>query len=309
MRQRVALLMFTVGFQVLTYSQSYKIRENIKKIVFVGNSITYAGEYVDYIDAYLTIHYPERNYKIINVGLPSETVSGLSEPNHASGKFPRPDLNERLERILSRLKPDLVFACYGMNDGIYMPYDDIRFDKFKIGINRLHDEVKKSGSEIIHITPPVYDERKGEAYSNVLDIYSDWLISNRYTFNWKVIDVHSPMKKELEAQRLLDSTFVFSKDGVHPNKHGHFLMAKQILLYLGEIGILEATDSKNFHSKNTIEDKILNCVEKRQKIMKNAWLTFIGHKRPNMKVGLPMNQALHIENEINEEIQVLIKQK
>jgi len=34
-------------------------------------------------------------FEILNLGLPSETVSGLSEPNHAGGAFPRPDLHER----------------------------------------------------------------------------------------------------------------------------------------------------------------------------------------------------------------------
>ena len=36
-------------------------------------------------------------------------------------KIPRPDLHERLERVLTQTKPDLVFARYGMNDGIYLP--------------------------------------------------------------------------------------------------------------------------------------------------------------------------------------------
>ena len=89
---------------------------------------------VSYIDAYLTLQYPDRDFEIINVGLPSETVSGLSESGHADGKFPRPDLHERLKRILERTKPDLIFSCYGMNDGIYLPFDEERFQKYKEGI-------------------------------------------------------------------------------------------------------------------------------------------------------------------------------
>src|SRR5690606_9322196 len=142
---------------------------------------------------------------------------GLSEPNHADGKFPRPDLLERLDRVLTQVAPDLVIANYGMNDGIYLPFDEERFDKFKKGMNWLHQVVENSGAEIIHITPPVYDERKGAAYANVLDLYSDWLISQRYTQDWKVIDLHWPMRKELEAQRQLDPEFAFAKDGVHPD--------------------------------------------------------------------------------------------
>ena len=39
-----------------------------------------------------------KRYDILDLGLSSETVSGLSEPGHAGGAFPRPCLKERLER-------------------------------------------------------------------------------------------------------------------------------------------------------------------------------------------------------------------
>ena len=61
-------------------------------------------------------------------------AESLSEPGHAGGAFPRPELYERLERVLERAKPDLIVACYGMNDGIYHPFTQasakmtVRFD-------------------------------------------------------------------------------------------------------------------------------------------------------------------------------------
>ena len=96
---------------------------SVRRVVVLGNSITYAGTYVTFIDAYFRLHYPNQPVEFINLGLPSETVSGLSEDGHADGKFPRPDLHERLSRLLTLTKPDLVIACYGMNDGIYLPLD------------------------------------------------------------------------------------------------------------------------------------------------------------------------------------------
>ena len=291
------------GFNFQSYAQAYTINDNVKRIVFLGNSITYGGRYIEYIDTYLTIKYPEKEYEIINVGLPSETVSGLSEPNHAGGRFPRPDLHERLERVLKNLKPDLVFACYGMNDGIYMPFNDFRFDKFKQGIKWLHDEVEKIGTEIIHVTPSVFDERKDKAYNNVMDIYSSWLISNRYSLKWTVIDTYWPMKNKLRELRLADNNFVFAEDGIHPNQQGHFLIAKHILLQLGET---ELTDVKSFDAFiSTIKEgeQLLKLVEKKQWITKNAWLTHIGHKRPEMPKGLAIDIAQKKIEEIKEQIQ------
>jgi lysophospholipase L1-like esterase len=161
---------------------------NIHRVVFLGNSITYAGGYVTYIEAYCRLLYPAQSIEFINVGLPSETVSGLSEEGHADGKFPRPDLHERLARVLSLTKPDLVFASYGMNDGIYLPFDKDRFRKFQDGINWLHDEVSKTGAQIIHLTPPVYDELKGDkkGYALVLDRYSDWLLDQQSAKNGRL---------------------------------------------------------------------------------------------------------------------------
>lgn len=307
MKRFFLLLIIFLGIQKQCLAQHYTIPANAKKIVFIGNSITYAGYYVSCIDAYLRLQYPERHFEIVNVGLPSETVSGLSEDGHAGGKFPRPDLHERLDRILSKLKPDLVFACYGMNDGIYLPFDNDRFQKFCEGMKWMHELVTKSGAPIIHITTPIYDERKGNAYSNVLDIYTDWLISQRYTNNWSVIDVHWPMKKYLEDQRLKDVTFKFAADGIHPDNVGHFIIAKQILLSLGETKIASATNMQDVLSGYKNGEAVFRLIEKEQAIRKDAYLTFTGHKRPGMNVGLPLAEAERQCADIEKQIQMLIK--
>lgn len=133
LKKHLSLLLFCIASFLFCNAQ-YQLPGSIHRIVFLGNSITYAGNYITDIEAYIITHYPQKNYEFINTGLPSETVSGLSEPGHADGKFSRPDLHERLERVLALTKPDLVFICYGMNDGIYLPLDSIRFQKFKDGL-------------------------------------------------------------------------------------------------------------------------------------------------------------------------------
>jgi hypothetical protein len=199
---------------VCTMSNAQLISKSTKKILFIGNSITWAGTYVNDVETYLRVQYPGRQFEVINVGLPSETVSGLSEPGHADGQFPRPDLHERLARVLEQTKPDLVFACYGMNDGIYMPLDAGRFQKFKDGINWLHETVVQTGARLVHLTSPDYDEVKGKSvgYTKVLDIYSDWLLSKVKSSKWQVIDIHYPMKKYLAEHRKLDASFALSLD-------------------------------------------------------------------------------------------------
>ena len=299
------VLAFNTGFQIQLKAQPYAIPKKVKRIVFLGNSITYDGRFIEYIDTYLSIHKPDRQYEIINVGLPSETVSGLSEPNHADGKFPRPDLRERLQRVLDKTKPDLVFASYGMNDGIYLPFEEDRFNKFKEGINWLHQELENVDAHIIHITPSIFDERKGKAYANVLDIYSDWLISKRYTHDWKVIDIHWPMRKKQDDLRLEDPTFTFAQDGVHPGEEGHFFMAKQILLELGESQVNNNLNTDDMVASHPNGSKILQLVQDKQRMTKDAWLTYTGHTRPGMKEGLPIEEAVKKRDKINKILMTL----
>ena len=81
-----------------------------RRVLFLGDSITHSGQYVEVIEAYFATRFPERTIEFLNLGLPSETVSGLSEEGHAGGSFPRPDLHERLARVLEKTKPDTVLA-------------------------------------------------------------------------------------------------------------------------------------------------------------------------------------------------------
>jgi len=300
--------------QLCSYSQ--KIASNTRRILFLGNSITWAGMYVNDVEAYLTVQYPGRRFEFINVGLSSETVSGLSEPGHAGGSFPRPDLHERLGRVLEQTKPDLVFACYGMNDGIYMSFDTGRFQKFKDGINWLHEEVVKTGARLIHLTPPDYDEVKGKSrgYGAVLDRYADWLLGRNRLSEWEVIDIHYPMKKYLAAHRKVDSTFkldgfALAADGVHPGETGHWIMARQILLYLGFKDVARFPGITESIKQIPDAEELVKLVAKRQNMMRDSWLTATGHLRPGIPVGLPLNEAQIKSDELTRQIEVLLQKK
>ena len=82
-------------------AQEKGLPPDVKRVVFLGDSITHAGGYIDAIETALIVQYPERHIELLNLGLPSETTSGLSEPGHAGGQFPRPDLHERFILIIS----------------------------------------------------------------------------------------------------------------------------------------------------------------------------------------------------------------
>lgn len=288
-------------------AQPYKIVSNTERILFIGNSITYKGDYISYIEAYLTLKYPDLDIDFMNLGLSSETVSGLSEPNHANGAFPRPDLRERLDRVLKATQPDLIFACYGMNDGIYLPFDLERFKRYREGIEWLHQKATEQGIEIVFVTPPVYDEQQGAAYANVLDVYADWLISCRYTRDWKVIDIHEPMNNYVRERRKLDTSFHLAQDGIHPNLLGHWLIAKEILVGINEIHLKSVESPKNVFANFADGEQVLDLVMQKQAIMKHAWLSHTKHQRPGVPDGLPLEDALIKRDSLKRQIKRLVR--
>ncbi len=275
------------------------IAASVHRVMFLGNSITYAGGYVEDFEAYYLSRHPKDTIEFIDLGLPSETVSGLSEEGHAGGRFPRPDLHERLHRILQKIRPDLVFACYGMNDGIYQPFDEDRFRRYRVGMQWLHDTlVAATGARVIFLTPPVYDEVRGgrRGYAAVLDRYATWLLGQRKAAQWEVADIHFSMKRYLDAHRRVDADFgvdgfALTTDGVHPGEVGHWLMARQLLFYMGEKDVVRYPGISAAMAGMPNGDTVLRLVRERQAFMKDAWLAWTGHKRPEMPVGLPIEEA------------------
>jgi lysophospholipase L1-like esterase len=285
----------------------------VTRIAFLGDSITYAGQYVDLFEAFLFTQFPARDFEVIDCGLPSETVSGLSEVGHSGGKFPRPDLHERLDRVLAKARPQLIVACYGMNDGIYKPFDEIRARRFQEGIRKLREKAKAAGAEVIHLSPPVFDSvpisgrvapagqesanAPYEGYDDVLTRYGAWLLEQRAT-GWRVIDIHTPMKAALAKARETDIGFAFANDGVHANADGHALIADTLLAAL-------APDRAEKFRAAPPSRELLALIRKRGRLLADAWLKDIGHLRPGTaENGLPLaeaeTQAAGIERQIRE---------
>jgi len=188
-----------------------------------------------------------------------------------------------------------------MNCGIYKPLDEARFAKFKEGMQRLHDAVEKSGAKIIHLTPPVYDQRPDKPgpagtvdYEAVLAEYSKWLLSKRAD-GWVVIDVHGPMKELLAAARAKDPAAVFAPDTVHPNESGYAAIARAVFRGLGDETAAAAESPAEFAS-------FLPEVKRRMEILRDAYLSAAGHLRPGVATGLPLGEAEEKARAITESI-------
>jgi lysophospholipase L1-like esterase len=212
-------------------------------VLFLGDSNTFAGGFIAHLDAVLRARRPSDRFTLVNLGLPSETCTGLTEKDHP---FPRPDIHERLDRALSEIKPTVVVICYGMNDGIYAPFAEERFQAYQAGIRKLLEKVRAARARPILLTPPPFDPlplkdkvRPASAedfsyrfpfagYDGVLRRYSDWLVTLRGR-DLPVIDVHAALAKYVADRRQKEPEFTLSGDGIHPSPLGHTLIARAIL--------------------------------------------------------------------------------
>ncbi len=250
-----------------------------ERVVFLGDSNTFAGHYIAYIDAWLATRFPDRTFDLINLGLPSETLSGLSEPDHP---YPRPDVHERLERVLAKTKPDVVVACYGMNDGIYYPFAEERLRKYQEGVRRLVERVRKSGARVVLMTPPPFDPRPLEGktlpasaekfswvhpykdYDDVLGRYSDWLLTLRER-DLVIVDAHAAVNRYVAAARAVDPTYRVAGDGIYASPTGHWPIAEALLRAWGapgdadgiEIDAAKKKAARGDVSKLEVEDGVL----------------------------------------------------
>jgi lysophospholipase L1-like esterase len=253
-----------------------------RRVVFLGDSITQAGGYVAFTTYYLERLYPHKDFDVLGLGLASETLSGLSEDGHAGGKFPRPCLSERLGRLLEKAKPEVVVACYGMNDGIYLPLDRERFAAFQKGVMNLIEKCKKAGVKQVYlVTPPIYDfaPKKDEFnYDAVLADYARWETGLKID-GVTVIDLHTAMRKARDAR-----TAPFSADRVHPGDDGHLLIAKTILAALGA----KVPDE----TLATIKaDALFRLVAQKRALRSDAWMRHVGYTREKTVTPEPLGSA------------------
>ncbi|MEG2949102.1 MAG: GDSL-type esterase/lipase family protein [Clostridia bacterium] len=223
-------------------------------ILFLGDSISDLGQYVSFLNGWLALC-GQKDIHFINAGLSSETCAGTSEPAHP---FPRPCALERIDRVLNQVHPDWIVLCYGINDGIYYPFDEERFSAYTRGMTDLLVKAQAQGIKAAFMTPLVFDAasfdgelaketqaefsfmRPYEHYDDVMAQYSQWVLSQGSKLADLVIDLRTPLLADMRARRIQNPAYS-SGDGIHPNLHGHAIIAQTILktLFGVESDILE----------------------------------------------------------------------
>jgi lysophospholipase L1-like esterase len=234
----VLFLSFSLSGNIVNAQQhqSSSIFKNGDTICFVGNSITHAGQYHEFIQLFYATRFPNTKLKIINSGISGDNANNILE---------------RLDTDVLVNHPDHVFLMTGMNDVVRTLYFDGEaseniikkreraLENYRVNTFKLVQQFKDHNINTILLTPSVYDQfSKIERENNLgcndaLEVCGTHLKHLSKKYKLPLIDLNKNMKSIMNKGLLKDSLFtIVGKDRVHPGVEGHFIMASEILTAL-----------------------------------------------------------------------------
>lgn len=212
---------------------------NSTKVVFLGDSITEAGESTE----------GEGTYKGFITSLRENVSQEVELINKGIGGNKVSDLLLRYNDDVLKLKPNIVFIYIGIND-VWHKYDwgtgsDI--DIYEKGLRKIITDIKAVGAKIILCTPTVIGENNGEFKLNNnfkdidtmeimnkdLDAFSDVVRNLSSEFNTDLLDLRKKFMEYISENNDQNmSKGVLTSDGVHLNNEGNKLIADEMIKFL-----------------------------------------------------------------------------
>ena len=212
---------------------------NSTKVVFLGDSITEAGESKE----------GDGTYKGFITSLKEDVGQDMELINKGIGGNKVSDLLLRYKQDVLDLKPDIVFIYIGIND-VWHKYDwgtGTDIDVFENGLRKIIVDIKTKGTKIILCTPTVIGENSGEFRLNNnfkdidtmdimnkdLDAFSDVIRNLSSEFTIELLDFRKKFKDYISENNTKNlSKGILTYDGVHLNNQGNKLIADEMIKFL-----------------------------------------------------------------------------
>ena len=212
---------------------------NSTKVIFLGDSITEAGESKE----------GDGKYKGFITSLKEDIGQDMELINKGIGGNKVSDLLLRYKHDVLDLKPDIVFIYIGIND-VWHKYDwgtGTDIDIFENGLRKIIADIKTKGTKIILCTPTVIGENSGEFRLNNnfkdidtmdimnkdLDAFSDVIRNLSSEFNTELLDLRKKFKDYISENNTKNlSKGILTYDGVHLNNQGNKLIADEMIKLL-----------------------------------------------------------------------------
>ncbi|WP_025725136.1 SGNH/GDSL hydrolase family protein [Acholeplasma granularum] len=203
-------------------------------VIFFGDSITAKGKtkiedapknetigngFVSFINAYLLIHHPKLNIRIINQG-----ISGNKTP----------DLIQRIDDDLLAFNPNWVITMIGANDAwrqVDFPQNPkfwITDEMFSNNIEELIVTLKSNNINQILISPFMIEKNDLDPLKIIINRYAK--IMEELSIKHNIPFIH--MQKAFDKLLVDANSYTLSKDRMHPNVAGHLFISEEIIKVL-----------------------------------------------------------------------------
>ncbi len=253
MLSRVLSLIIVLNLAIACSGQTFK--KTFDKVslsdgdsfVFLGDSITHASMYTQYVEDYYYTRYPNKRIQFHNAG-----VSG----DHAYHCV------DRFEKDIAAFKPKYVSILIGMNDGRYEAFDDKIVKAYQTNMTKVLDLIAGINATPIVMTPTMYDLRpalKGDNwvskkkaavidYNATLSYFGMWGLKQANDRGAGFVNMFEPLNRITREQRKYKSNFTLIPDAVHPEGDGQLIMALAMLEDIGASSLVS----------NIVIDKVNN---------------------------------------------------
>lgn len=187
--------------------------ESNSHIVIIGNTFAERLQYYNYFEPLLYASFPDRDLTVRNLGWSGDEINIRSRPLN----FPSQD------EYLTKLKADIIFACYGLNEA-FKGADSLDSFKQQLSAYLQHMQQQKyNGStspEIILVSPIAHEKLGGflpdpAEHNKNLSLYTKGMQEVAQKLNIPFVNLFEP-SKALSADA--DSITI---NGIHLNNSGY----------------------------------------------------------------------------------------
>jgi lysophospholipase L1-like esterase len=281
------------------------------RVVFIGNSITHAGDYHHNLLYFNLAKNNKATISYFNAGVSGDVTGGILK---------------RLSTDILVHKPTHCIIMIGMNDVQRQLYkstptnniDTIKQQEeaiqiYKTNLRKIVDTLLRKKIVVSLQTPSIYDQTaelktaNGLGINDALKKCADFIKELALEKNLKVIDYWEVMNNlNIELQKTNKSATVVSQDRVHPGAMGHFVMSST---FLKAYNALTIGQNKTILTKNIIT-QTKNTQVKNIRLLGNN-MSF-DYYTPSLPLVLEEPQQLaashlHIAEDLNVET-LIIKQ-
>jgi len=268
-----------LGFSALNAREIKPFKEG-ERAVFLGNSITDGGHYHSYIWLYYMTRFPNMPITVFNGGIGGDTAY---------------DELKRLDNDIFSKNPTSLMVTFGMNDSGYFEYNgdnakEFGEQKYQESIKNFDEMVKRfkalPDTRIVMVGTSPYDEGakiegnnfhgKNATIERIIAYQKKVAEEN----NWEFIDWNAPMMELNRKGQQTDPAFTLcGSDRIHPDNHGHMVMAYLFLKAQGMAGKVVADIDINAKNLSVVKEE--NCkISDLKKVGRNLSFNYLAESLP-----------------------------